>query len=78
MDARTPACVHVSAVEGGPVVTRQSASPQGLRTLGNPTMLLSTVGKWSRVLALEAGHLWTGVVGAKLSGTTSFNNRLQS
>ena len=46
-------------------MTRQSASPQGLRTLRNPTMLLSAVGKWSRVLALEAGHLWTGVVGGK-------------
>ena len=65
VNAHTPACVHVSAVEGGPVVTRQSASPQGLGTLGDPTMLLSAVGTWSRVLALAAGHLWTGVVGGK-------------
>ena len=63
----------------GPMRTWQSASPQGLRTPGDPTTLLSAVGKQSQQsLPSQLGTCGWASSGATMLGTTSFNSRSQS
>ena len=63
----------------GPMRTWQRASAQGLRTLGDPTALLSAVGKQSQQrLPSQLGTCGWASSGATMLGTTSFNSRSQS